>query len=106
MFIDLMLWVAYGLVIACAAAAIILPTISAFDNPSSLVKSGIGVGGLLVVYLISWAMSGNEVLQSYTEFGIDAGLSKFVGGVLTMMYLLAFIAIVGIIWTEVSKVFK
>lgn len=106
MFIDLMLWTAYGLIILCAAAAIILPTINALNDPGSLVKSGVGLGGLLLVFAISWAVSGNEVLRSYTEFGIDAGLSKFVGGVLTMMYLLAFIAIVGIVWSEISKVFK
>ncbi len=106
MFIDAMLYLAYILIIICAAAAIILPTISALGDPGSLIKSGIGLGGLAVVFLIAWAMSSNEVLNSYVEFGIDAGLSKFVGGILTMMYLLAGIAIVGIVFTEVSKVFK
>ena len=104
--IDFILYIGYALIIICTAAAIILPTISALDNPSTMVKSGIGLGGLVVVFLISWAISGDEVAASYTEFGIDAGLSKFVGGILTMMYLLGFIAIVGIVYTEVSKVFK
>lgn len=106
MFIDLILYLGYGLVVICAAAAIILPTINALDNPSSLVKSGIGLGGLVVVFIISWAISGSEVLESYAGFGIDAGLSKFVGGSLIMMYLMALIAIVGIVYTEISKYFK
>ena len=101
-----MLYLGYALIGICAAAAIILPTINALNDPGTLIKSGIGLGGLVVVFVISWAISGNEVLPAYTGFGIDAGLSKFVGGMLTMMYLLAFIAIIGIIYTEISKVFK
>ncbi len=104
--IDLILYSAYILIIICTAAAIIMPTIYALNDPGTLVKSGIGLVGLVVVFLISWAISGSEVLPAYTEFGIDAGLSKFVGGGLTMMYLLAFIAIAGIVYTEVSKIFK
>jgi len=106
MFIDFILYLAYGLVIICAATAILLPLINVLGDPSSLMKSGLGLGGLIVVFLIAWGMSGDEVLPSYTEFGIDAGLSKFVGGSLTMMYLLAFIAIGGIVYTEISKYFK
>ena len=106
MFIDLILYLGYGLVLICALAAIILPTINALSDPSSLVKSGIGLGGLVVVFLISWGISGNEVLASYADFGVDAGLSKFVGGSLIMMYLMALIAIVGIVFTEISKYFK
>lgn len=106
MFIDIILILSYVLICLAAAAAIILPTINAISDPSSLVTAGIGLGGLAVVFLISWAISGNEVLTSYAGFGIDAGLSKFVGGALTMMYLLSFIAIIGIVFTEISKVFK
>ena len=104
--IDFMLYLGYALIAICALAAIVLPAINALGDPGSLVKSGVGLGGLLVVFLISWGLSGSEVLPAYTDFGIDAGLSKFVGGILTMMYLLAFIAIIGILYTEVSKFFK
>ena len=104
--IDLLLYVGYILLVLCALAAIIMPLMSAMSNPSALVKSGIGLGALVVVFLISWGISGSEVLPVYTAFGIDAGLSKFVGGVLTTMYILGIGAIVGIVYTEVSKVFK
>ncbi|MDA0195106.1 MAG: hypothetical protein O2951_08685 [Bacteroidetes bacterium] len=106
MFVDILLYLAYGLIIICAAAAIILPLIHAVSDPGALVKSGIGVGALLVVFLISWAISGNEVFPSYTLHGVDSSLSKFVGGTLVMMYLLAAIAIIGIVYTEISKMIK
>ncbi|MEQ9424017.1 MAG: hypothetical protein RJQ09_06345 [Cyclobacteriaceae bacterium] len=106
MFVDVLLYLGYGLIIVCAAAAIVLPLINALGDPSALVKSGIGLGALVVVFLISWAIAGGEVLPSYTNYGVDSGLSKFVGGSLTMMYLLALIAIVGIVYTEITKIFK
>ena len=106
MLVDILLYLAYGLIIICAAAAVILPLINAVGDPGALVKSGIGVGALLLVFLISWAISGSEVLPSYTLHGVDTGLSKFVGGTLTMMYLLSAIAIIGIVYTEISKMIK
>ncbi len=100
------LYLAYILFAIGLLAAIILPLIKAFDEPKKLIQAGIGLGGLLVVFLISWAIAGNEVTTMYTTKGVDAGLSKLVGGVLTMMYLLMGIAFVAIIYTEISKSFK
>jgi hypothetical protein len=58
------------------------------------------------MFLLGYLISGNEVLPSYIEFGVDAGLSKFIGGMIILVYLLAGIAIGGIIYSEISKSFK
>jgi len=100
------LYLSYLMFAIALLAAIVLPLIKAFDEPKQLVKAGIALGGLLVVFLISWAIAGNEVTTMYTEKGVGEGLSKMVGGVLTMMYLLMGIAIVAIIYTEVHKSVK
>lgn len=104
--IDIALYGSYILVLIAAIAAVVLPLIQSLGDPASLVKSGIGVAALLVIFLVGYALSGSEVLPSYVEFGVDAGLSKFVGGLLTMMYLLIFVALAGIVFTEVSKIVK
>jgi hypothetical protein len=101
--IDIALYASYILVLVAAIAAVVLPLIQSLGDPSSLIKSGIGLAALLVVFVIGYAISGNEVLPSYVEFDVDAGLSKFIGGLLMMMYLLIFAAIAGIIYTEVAK---
>lgn len=101
--IDIALYASYILVLVAAVAAVVLPLIQSLDDPSSLVKSGIGLAALVVVFVIGYAISGSEVLPSYAEFNVDAGLSKFIGGLLTMMYILIFVAIGGIIYTEVAK---
>ncbi len=100
------LYLAYILFAIGLLAAIVLPLIKAFDQPKQLMRAGVGLGGLLVVFLISWAIAGNEVTTMYTTKDVGAGLSKLVGGVLTMMYLLMGIAFVAIIYTEISKSFK
>ena len=103
---DIMLYVAYTLVIVAAVAAILLPLISALGNPQSLIKSG---GGLLLVvalYFIAYAFSGSEVTQEYSKFEVGPELSKIVGGTLIMAYLLLGFAIVGIAFTELNKIFK
>lgn len=104
--IDIALYLAYTLTILAGVAAIAFPLISSVGDPKSLVKSGIGLGALVLIFLISWAISGAEVTAVYEEFEVGASLSKFIGGILTMMYVLTGIAIVGIVYTEISKSLK
>lgn len=105
-FIDPALYITYVLIIVAAAASILLPLIQSLGNPKELAKAGVGVVALVVVFFIAYSISGNEVLPSYTERGIDATLSQLVGGVLTMMYILLFGAVIGIVVTEISKAIK
>ena len=106
-FVDIILYISYALTILAALAAIVFPIINSVGDPKSLVQSGIGLGALAVIFLISWGMSGSEFTEyQASEFGINAALSKFVGGLLTTVYLLTGIAIIGIVYTEISKAIK
>lgn len=105
--IDIALYLSYGLTILAAIAAIVFPIINSIGEPKSLIKSGIGFGALVLVFLIAWGISGSEFTDyQANEFGMTASLSKLVGGLLTMMYLLTGIAVIGIVYTEVSKIIK
>mgnify|MGYP003649590157 FL=1 len=105
--IDIILYISYALTILAAVAAIVFPIINSVSDPKSMIKSGLGLVALVVVFGVSWALSGNEFTEyQASEFGMNASLSQFVGGILTMMYLLTGIAIVGIIYTEFSKMIK
>ncbi|PIB36143.1 hypothetical protein BFP72_12430 [Reichenbachiella sp. 5M10] len=104
--IDVALYVSYTLTILAGLAAIVFPIINSVSDPKSMVKAGAGLLALVVIFLISWAISGNEVRASYEEFEIGATLSKFIGGLLTMTYALTVIALGGIVYTEVSKAIK
>lgn len=105
--VEIGLKLTYALLAIGVVAAIIMPLYQAVtSNPKSLVRASIGVGFLLIVYLIGYSISSDEVTPIYTEFGVDAGTSQIVGGLLIAMYLLMIVAIVGILFTEVSKLLK
>lgn len=104
--IDFVLYLGYALLVIAALASLILPLVSALGNPKSLVKTGAGLVILIVLYGISYAISGSEVTEVYTKFGVDSSSSKIIGGVLTMMYLLLFVVVIGIVYTEISKLLK
>ena len=104
--VSIGLWISYILTIGCLLAAIILPLVQSASDPASLMKSGIALVGLLVVFGIAYAVSGNEVTSVYETFGIDAGTSKFIGATLITTYILFFAAIAAIIYGEVTKLAK
>ena len=103
---DIFLYLGYTLVIISAVAAILLPLVNAIGNPQSLLKSGLGVLLIVVLYFIAYAFSGSEVTQEYSKYNVGPEMSKIVGGTLIMGYLLLVLALVGILLTEVNKMFK
>jgi len=104
--IDFALYLGYALILVAALASIVMPLINALSDPKSLAMTGLGLGALVVVFLIGYIFSGSEVTPIYVQFGVDAGLSKFIGGMVTMMYLLIAIVTISILYGEVSKFFK
>ncbi len=103
---DIFLYLGYTLVIVAAVGAILLPLINALGNPKGLLKSGLGVVAIVVLYFIAYAISGAEVTPEYSKYNVGPELSKAVGGTLIMAYFLLGISVVGILFTELNKVFK
>ncbi len=101
------LYLAYILTAVGVVLAIVLPLIKSLDEPKQLMGTAIGVGILVVIYGIGYLISGSEVTARYIESGVETeGLSKMIGGMLTMVYLMLGIAIVGIVYTELNKAIK
>lgn len=99
--------IAYILILIGVVSAIVFPLINAISQPELLRKSGIGVVGILIVFGIGYAISDSELTTKFIQSGVETeGLSKMIGGALTMVYLLMGVAFVGIIYTEFSKAFK
>ncbi len=104
--INIGLYVSYVLLGLAILSSIVLPLINSLDDKAALIKAGIGIGIIIALYGISWAISGNEVTEAYIKRDVGEGISRAVGGSLIMMYVLFLVAIVGIIYTEISKVIK
>ena len=105
-FVDIVMIIAYALLGVAVIAVIVLPIINAISNPRSLVTGAIGLAFILIVFGIGYSVAGAEVTAIYSKFGIDAGLSKYVGGIISTTYILVGIALVGIVYTEISKIFS
>ena len=101
--VDIILYFGYGMVIIGAVLAIGFPLWIASKNPKSLAGTGMGLGSIFVLFLIAWLLSGSEVYSSYSEFGVDASLSKFIGGMLILVYMLVGLAVSGIIYSEITN---
>ena len=99
--------IAYILIVIGVVSAVVFPLINAVSQPQSLVKSGIGILAIAVVFGIGYALSDSGLTAKFIQSGVETeGLSKMIGGALTMVYLLMGVALIGIVYTEFSKAFK
>ena len=105
---DIMLYASYLLAVVGTILSIVMPLLKSLDDPKGLMKSGLGVLGLAVLFFISYSLSGNEVLPKFegSPFNLTPGLSQFIGGMLVMTYILTVVAIVSIVVTELTKAVK
>ncbi len=99
--INVGLFLSYILVGVCTLVAIGMPLVKAFGDPQSLKKLGTGVGAIVVVFIISYIIADGSAYQN-----ASAGTSKMVGAGLITMYILAFLAIGGIVFTEIQKMLQ
>jgi hypothetical protein len=105
--IDIGLRFTYVILIIGALAAIVMPLIQALTNdPKSLLKSAAGLGAIVLIYLIGYALASDEVTAKYVEFEVDSGISKMVGGVLITMYIMMIVALGGALFGEVKKIIE
>ncbi|MEP2772546.1 MAG: hypothetical protein ABJH05_10375 [Fulvivirga sp.] len=105
-FIDIALWVAMGMVVFAALASIIMPIVNSLSHPKTLIKSGVGILVLGVIFLVCWGIAGDEVSRRFVDAGLTASTSKLSGGLLMTMYTLFVIALVGIVFSEINKALK
>ncbi len=98
--IDVGLFLSYVLIVLSALAAILIPLAQSFGDPQSLVKSGIGLGILVVVFLIGY------IAADSSSAGTTEATSKLVGAGIISMYIFFFLAVIGIVYTEISKLIK
>lgn len=104
--IDTGLYITYFLFFAAVAAAVGMPLINSVKSPGSFKKSLIGVGGLAILFVLSYLFTGSGVTAEQEAKGITESTSKMIGTGLTMFYLCLLASIIGIIYSEISKALK
>ena len=102
----LIVW-CYILLGIAAVAAIVFPIITMAQNPKGAKNALIGIGALVLVCVIGYFMSGNEVhIDIDGKMLADAATSQKSEAGLIAFYILGAGAIGSIIFAEVSKMIK
>jgi hypothetical protein len=104
--IDVGLYAAYALMIVGVVTAIVLPLMNILKSPGEIKKALYGIIGFVVLFGISYFLSGSNVTADQVAKGITEYTSKMVGAGLTMFYLVFAVAIIGLIYSEISKALK
>jgi NADH:ubiquinone oxidoreductase subunit 6 (subunit J) len=105
---DILLYGSYLLILIGAIVAVVMPLINSLDNPKSLLKTVIGIVGVVVLFFIAYSISGNEVLPKFEAdpFNLTPQGSQVVGGMLITTYVLSLVTIGSIFVTEITKAIK
>jgi len=104
--INIMLYVTYLLIVVATLSAIVFPIIALAGDMKKAKRALFGIGAVAVVFLLSYAVSDGTVLDSYVKYNVTEGVSKLVGAVLIMTYILGLGAIVSAIAGEILKATK
>lgn len=97
------LYFQYFLGAIALGALIILPLKNAVQAPKQLVKSAMGIGALVIVFLISYALSTPEMTAKAATHGVTETSSKMIGAGLTMFYIALVASAIGLIYSEIKK---
>jgi hypothetical protein len=104
--VDAGLFGSYILFAVALGAAVILPFINTLQSPGEIKKALFALAGIIVLFVISYAIAGSDVTTEQAAKGLSENTSKLVGAGLIMFYLVAAIAIGGLIYSEINKAFK
>ncbi len=107
-FTDNMIYWTYLLFIISTLSALLFPIISLVTDIKKAKRTFIGIAGLVVVVGLAYVLASGAIpnFHNFEKFNITESISKSVGTGLFTTYLLGGIAIVGILFTEISKSFK
>ncbi|NCC72604.1 MAG: hypothetical protein EOM06_04340 [Sphingobacteriia bacterium] len=106
-FTSVMLTWGYILIALAALVTILFPLFYIIMNPRKGKTILIGLLGFIVLYLISNAIASGSIQgEVYETFKITEATSKFIGSIMNMTYILAGLAIVSIIYSGISSIFK
>ena len=104
--LDFGLYSFYTLLFIAVALTVVFPIIHVVREPSSLLRSAIGIGVIVVLFLLSYVFSGSEVNLKAAALGVTPTSSKLIGAGLIMFYITLGLSILALIYSEISKASK
>jgi hypothetical protein len=104
---DTLMYWGYALLIFAVVITIVASILNLIVNPKGSVKFLIMLAVMVVLAIVSYSLATNEFNQyQLEEMEITETTSKMVGAGLIFMYALAILAVLAIIYSSVSRIFK
>lgn len=100
------LYFGYFLFFVAVAALIVLTLMNVLKAPKDLMKSGAAIGGLVLIFVVGYVMSDDEVTLKAAAAGTTRLASKMIGAGLIMLYVIFFAALGSLIYSFINKSMK
>ena len=104
--LDFGFYLFYALLIIAVGLTIVFPIIHMLREPSMLLRSAIGLGVVVVLFVISYALADSEVNLKAAALGVTPTSSKLIGAGLILFYISLVLSVLALIYSEISKAFK
>lgn len=104
--LDIGFYIFYVLLFIAVASMIIFPIVHMLREPSTLLRSAIGIGVVVILFVISYALADSEVTLKAAAVGVTETSSKLIGAGLIMFYITLVVSGLALIYSEVSKALK
>jgi hypothetical protein len=104
--LDLGFYVFYALLLIAVVSMLIFPIVHMLREPSTLLRSAIGIGVVVILFVISYALADSEVTMKAAAVGVTTTSSKLIGAGLIMFYITLVLSGLALIYSEISKAFK
>ncbi len=103
------LYAAIVLTVLCAAIAILFGIYHVVDNPKGSLKGLLGVGALLAIFFVARAMAAPDtgsVAETAAEFNVTPAQSATISAALVTALVMAGIAALSVVLSEIRNFFK
>lgn len=105
--INFGIYATYAMIIICVVAILIFSIGQVIGHPGAAKSVMIGVVGLVVVGGLSYALStGTDANGMFAKLGVSEGSSHMVGTGLYAFYILMALAVLSIIYVEITRLFS
>lgn len=104
--LDIGLYAAYALIAIAALGGLGFALITIVGQRGGLVKTGIAIGLLLVIFFVSYSLASDEMSATQRAMGVSATGGKLVSAGLIMTYVAGILAVLAMVYSEISKALR
>ncbi len=105
--LNIMLAITWIVLLICVVAAAAFGILAVVQNPKKNVRALAGIGLVVVIGLIAYyGMADTSLPRNLSEAPPGDSMLKIISSGISMFYVLALLAIVALLYLEVSKLFK